>query len=32
MEAREGIDLDKASRLASELEDAEVLRKLRLRK
>jgi hypothetical protein len=32
MEAREGIDLDKASRLAGELEDAEILRKLRLRK
>jgi hypothetical protein len=29
---REGVDLDKAMRLAGELEDAEIVRKLELRK
>jgi len=32
MGLREGIDLDKAMRLAGELEDAELVRKLELRK
>ncbi len=32
MGLREGIDLDKAMRLAEELEDAELVRKLELRK
>jgi hypothetical protein len=32
MGVREGVDLDKALRLAGELEDAEILRKLELRK
>jgi hypothetical protein len=32
MGARSGVDLDKALRLAGEMEDAEILRKLELRK
>jgi hypothetical protein len=32
MKARPGVDLDKALRIAGELEDAEIVRKLRLRK
>jgi len=32
MGLRRGIDLDKALRLAGELEDAEIVRKLQLRK
>jgi hypothetical protein len=32
LEARPGVDLDKALQLAGELEDAEIIRKLRLRK
>jgi hypothetical protein len=32
MGVRQGVDLDRALRLAGELEDAEILRKLELRK